>query len=294
MSSRRLLHYDRIEGPGRPGVDGDSVAGRGTPPAAPPGAQPWLYVLHGIFGAGRNWRTIASRVVRALPTWGAVLIDLRMHGGSRGFEPPHTLDACAADLEALAEDTGFSPTAVLGHSFGGKVALSYLSRATDTNDVPGQTWIMDSTPSARPAVGDAERMLRTVRSLPARFSSRAEAIRDLRRAGFPERVGMWMSANLARSGEGYEWKLDFDALELLLQDFFRTDLWPVVEDPPRGAELHFVRASGSRVMTEDEAARIEAIGRTRPVSLHVVEGGHWLNADNPDAVLALLARYLPT
>jgi pimeloyl-ACP methyl ester carboxylesterase len=251
-------------------------------------------MLHGIFGAGRNWRSIASRVVQALPPWGALLIDLRMHGDSQGFEPPHTLDACAADLEVLAEDTALLPAAVLGHSFGGKVALSYLSRAAARGEVPHQVWIMDSTPSARDAVGDAERMLGAVRSLPARFSSRAAAIDDLKQAGFPERIANWMSANLARSEEGYGWKLDFDALELLLHDFFRLDMWPVVEDPPPGSELHFVKATRSNVMTEGEAERIRTIGRARPVHLHEVEGGHWLNADNPDAVVALLERYLPT
>ena len=268
------MHHDRIE----------------TGARAAPVEHSWLYLLHGIFGAGRNWRSIASRFVRAHPTWRALLIDLRMHGDSQGFRPPHTLDACAADLEALAEQTGLAPSAVLGHSFGGKVALAFLSLAAA--EAPDQVWIRDSTPSARPAVGDAERMLRAVRSLPTRFSSRAEVVGHLKRARFPDRVAAWMSANLARSKDGYEWKLDFDALELLLLDFFRTDMWPVVENPPAGSEIHFVRATRSAVMTDGEAARIRAIGRTRPVYLHVVEGGHWLNADNPAAVLALMTKYL--
>jgi len=289
MSSRRLLDYDRIEVAGRDGSD-EYPADEGALPAA----SPWLYMLHGIFGAGRNWRTIASRLVRALPAWRVLLVDLRMHGESQGLEPPHTLDACAADLEVLAEETALPPAAVLGHSFGGKVALSYLSRTAATDEAPHQVWIMESTPSARSAVGDAERMLGAVRSLPARFSSRAAAIDDLKQAGFPEPVANWMSANLARSDEGYEWKLDFDAIELLLHDFFRRDMWPIVEDPPPGAELHFVRAARSNVMTEGEAERIRVIGRARAVHLHEVDGGHWLNADNPDAVLALLERHLST
>jgi pimeloyl-ACP methyl ester carboxylesterase len=285
MSSRRLLHYDRIEAAEPDGSDAYPVDKE-----ALPDSRPWLYLLHGIFGAGRNWRSIASRVVRARPPWGAMLVDLRMHGESQGFEPPHTLDACAADLEALADDTGLFPAAVLGHSFGGKVALSYLARAATGDEAPRQVWVMDSTPSAREAVGDAKRMLGAVRSFPARFFSRAAAVDDLKQAGFPDRVASWMSANLARSEEGYVWKLDFDALELLLHDFFRLDMWPIVEDPPPGSELHFVKATRSLVMTEGEAERIRAIGRDRPVHLHEVEGGHWLNADNPDAVLALLER----
>jgi pimeloyl-ACP methyl ester carboxylesterase len=216
-----------------------------------------------------------------------------MHGESQGFEPPHTLDACAADLGGLADATGLPPAAVLGHSFGGKVALAYLSRAAGRDQAPQQVWIMDSTPSARDAVGDAARMLGAVRSLPARFASRSEAVSALMEAGFPERVGGWMSVNLARSEGSYAWRLDFEALEALLHDFFRVDMWPTVEDPPPRTELHFVRATRSSVMTDVEAERIQAIARDRPVYLHEVAGGHWLNADNPEAILALLEEYLP-
>jgi len=62
-----------------------------------PGESPdrWFAVLHGIFGSGRNWASVARRVVRARPEWGAVLVDLREHGESVGFEPPHTLDRAA-------------------------------------------------------------------------------------------------------------------------------------------------------------------------------------------------------
>src|SRR5512140_1638579 len=85
----------------------------------------WLYVLHGIFGAGRNWASIARRLVRERPDWGAVLVDLREHGRSTGFGGPHTVAAAAGDLRRLVETTGLAATGVLGHSFGGKVALRF-------------------------------------------------------------------------------------------------------------------------------------------------------------------------
>jgi esterase len=66
---------------------------------AAPGAHPrsWLCILHGSFGAGRNWATVVRRLVAARKDWGAVLVDLRLHGASQGFPPPHTLAACADD-----------------------------------------------------------------------------------------------------------------------------------------------------------------------------------------------------
>src|SRR5690606_1532785 len=41
-----------------------------------------MLVLHGIFGAGRNWATVARRILAERPEWGAVLVDLRQHGSS--------------------------------------------------------------------------------------------------------------------------------------------------------------------------------------------------------------------
>jgi esterase len=52
-------------------------------------------------------------------------VDLRLHGGSTGFEPPHTLGAAADDVDRLVEHLDFHAAAVMGHSFGGKVALLY-------------------------------------------------------------------------------------------------------------------------------------------------------------------------
>src|SRR6201999_468457 len=70
-------------GPGRPHR-------RVAPKEATPSR--WLLVLHGIFGSGRNWGSIARRLVEARPEWGAVLVDLRLHGQSReGFGAPHTM-----------------------------------------------------------------------------------------------------------------------------------------------------------------------------------------------------------
>jgi pimeloyl-ACP methyl ester carboxylesterase len=103
-----------------------------------------------------------------------------------------------------------------------------------------------------------------------------------------------MASNLRRDGDGLVWALDWDAMEALLRDFFVSDLWPVVEAPPPGVSLHFLKATRSSRLSEAACARIEAAGEaTGRVHLHRVEGGHWVHADHPEAVTALLAESLP-
>jgi esterase len=254
------------------------------------GGEPerWLAVLHGIYGAGRNWGAVARSLVEERPDWGAVLVDLRQHGDSTGFEGPHTLERTAADLEGL--DGAGPVAAVLGHSFGGKVALI---RGAGQKGIR-QVWVADSTPEARDPEGAAWEMLDILRRLPETFDSRDEAVEALSAEGVSGPVALWMTTNLDWREDRYAWSLDFDDMEALLLDFFRTDLWEAVENPRDGLEIHFIRATGSRVLSAEAVGRIRMAGeRTGRVFLHEVRGGHWLNVDNPGDVVALLARHLP-
>ncbi|MGD8276588.1 MAG: alpha/beta hydrolase [Gemmatimonadota bacterium] len=251
-------------------------------------ASSWLYVLHGIFGAGRNWGTVARRLVRTRPDWGVVLVDLREHGASRGFPPPHTVAAAAADLAPLAAETGRPVRAVLGHSFGGKVALAYAATRPPALE---QVWVIDSTPAAGEPSGSAWRMLGLIRAMPSRFASRSELVEALVEEGFAPPVGQWMATNLERVDDGYRWRFDLDAVEALIRDFFRADLWPLVENA--GPAIRIVKATESSVLSDDVAARIRRAGSGGRVRLDALVGGHWLNADNPDGLIDLLKSGLP-
>lgn len=251
----------------------------------------WLLVLHGIYGSGRNWGTVARRIVDARPEWGALLVDLRLHGMSRDFPGPHTLAEAAADVDALVESLDFHAAAVLGHSFGGKVALMY---AEHHGEGLRQVWVMDSTLAVREPSGTAWGMIETVRSLPQEFASRGEAVAALQDAGYPPGLAQWFCMNLEPQDGVYRWRLDVDGVEEMLRDFFCTDLWHVVEDPPAAAEIHVVKATESDSLDNEAMERVEAAGRANGrVFLHPVPGGHWINTDNPDAVVQLLVDSLP-
>lgn len=254
------------------------------------GAEPdfWLMVLHGIYGAGRNWGSVARGLVSGRPEWGAVLVDMRQHGESLGFEGPHTIERTAEDLAAVEAPGGIR--AVLGHSFGGKIALL---RGRDDPAVE-QVWVVDSTPAAREPEGGAWAMLRVLRRVPESFDDRDAAVSALEAEGVARPVAVWMTTNLEWRDGAYRWRLDLDDMEALLRDFFRTDLWELVESPREGLEIHFIRATESSVLSLEQAERIRAAGReTGRVFIHDVQGGHWLNGDNPEALVDLIGSRLP-
>ena len=138
-------------------------------------------------------------------------------------------------------------------------------------------------------------MLERLRELPSRFESRDALVERLRARGIVLPVARWMATNLAGDPEsGYGWRFNLDAIEELLHDFFRTDLWSVLESPPGALEIHLVRAEDSDVLSDDAAARVEGFAPAGRVALHPVAGGHWVNADNPDALHRLLVEHLPS
>jgi pimeloyl-ACP methyl ester carboxylesterase len=243
-----------------------------------------MIMLHGIYGRGRNWQAIAKAVVAARPDYACWLVDLPHHGESGAGAHGDSIRGFAEDLQDWCDAEGLVPDVVLGHSFGGKVALALAERLQNQ---PLQVWVIDSTPETKSPGGSAWDMLRLIRGMPQTFATREEAAEAIMAGGYSRGVATWMSSNLVRRGEQFEWQLDFSVMEPLLHDFFTTDLWPVVEHHAPGHTLHFLKASTSSAMSDDAASRVEALSDAQ-VSLHRRDGTHWIHAESPAIVIDLL------
>lgn len=260
-----------------------------TAPSATPAR--WMFALHGILGSGTNLRSFAKRVAAAFPEWGFILPDLRMHGLSQGAPPPHTLAAAADDLVRLSEHLGLPIAGVLGHSFGGKVALAYLDRRAERLD---QAWILDASPSARPRgerAGATAQIVAMLRALPQPLASREAFLAIVANHGHAKGTAEWLAMNLRRADDGFRLRLDLDAVTALLDDYFAVDLWHVLEEGRFARQLHMVVGGASDALDPADCARLATLGP--PVETHVLAGaGHWVHVDAPDALFALLAGAL--
>ncbi|MEE2714026.1 MAG: alpha/beta hydrolase [Planctomycetota bacterium] len=254
------------------------------------GAGQTVWVLHGIFGSGRNWEVFGRRFVAAYPDVRIVLVHLRGHAGSRDVPPPHTMRACAQDLERLGTHLGSGPDVVWGHSFGGKVALTYLR---ETGGVGlREVWSLDSPPGDGPAGGtdaissEVGRVIAAVKDIVLPVARRAQVQDKLRACGLSRAVAGWMATNLVRGDDGYSWHFDRDVLDALLIDYWEEDLWPTAEAPPGDVQVHLVRAGRSDRWTSDDLLRLGGVK-----NVHVLPtAGHWLHVDDPDALEELLGQ----
>lgn len=250
-----------------------------------------MLFLHGILGTRANWRGIARRVVDARRGWGAILVDLREHGGSLGASAPHTLTAAADDIDALERSLALPVAGALGHSFGGKVVLEWLR---SRGGRPTEAWVVDASPSpnedARESSATAA-VLRVLAGLPRHWPSREAFVESVIAAGQPEPIAQWLAMNLTREADGGRaFGPDLKVIHALIDDYARTDCWDVVESLPEGATLDFVIGGRSSVFSAADLARLSAVTeRDSRVRAHTIEdAGHWIHVDSPDALVSLL------
>src|SRR5665213_1110786 len=86
-----------------------------------------VVLLHGLFGAARNF----GAVQRALsPLFRVVAMDARNHGASP-HEAGMRYPTLAADVLETMDQLGIARAAVIGHSMGGKTAMTLAVMAPE-------------------------------------------------------------------------------------------------------------------------------------------------------------------
>ncbi len=260
------------------------------------GAAPdrWMLVLHGILGSGANWRTFARRFTEAHPTWGFILVDLRAHGQSQDPPAPHTVATAAEDLVRLGDQLGLNIRGVMGHSFGGKVALAYLARRPGVME---RAFVFDSDPSARPEGQrdqSSRRVLDVLEALPQPLPSREAFYAHAQQHGLSRAITDWLAMNVRRDGDVFRLRLDLPVLSALLDDYFSVDLWPVLEDPRSAEQLRVVLGGRSTSVPADARARLDALTARAPwLSVRVLEqAGHWVHVDDPEGLFTAVTELL--
>lgn len=92
----------------------------------PPGPAKVL-MIHGLTGHGARWRRLATEQLSEI---GVLAPDLIGHGRST-YAAPWTIDANVTALAGLIESEADGPVVVVGHSFGGAVALHLAAQCPD-------------------------------------------------------------------------------------------------------------------------------------------------------------------
>lgn len=245
------------------------------------GAGPALLLLHGLFGSATNWRGIA----RALSDSCAVhALDLRNHGGSPWADTMH-YDELADDVCEFITSRGLAPTAVLGHSMGGKAAMALALRHPD---LVGNLIIADVAPVdyADTLTPFAEAM-RSVDVVTA--ASRTEVQRRLQERLPDPSVAGFLAQNLINQNDHFDWRINLAAIiaEMSKLSSFPAELRALRYDGP----VTVIAGGRSSYVAHHDGRDFAPMFSDVDVEV-IAEAGHWLHADRPQEFVAAVRRAL--
>jgi esterase len=238
-----------------------------------------LVLLHGLFGAARNFGVVQRQLAQARRV---IALDLRNHGAS-----PHDGDmryaTMAADVLETLDRLSALPATLLGHSMGGKVAMQ---TALMDPDATARLIVADIAPVSYPphhrAIAEAMASLPMSRGMP-----RAQADAALAEAVPDAGVRAFLLQNL-QLGAKPAWRIGLAEIIASL---------PVIEawDPPTdtrytGPTLFIAGATSDYIRPEHRPGIRTLFPRARFVTLK--NTGHWLHAENPSGFVGVVEAFL--
>jgi pimeloyl-ACP methyl ester carboxylesterase len=237
--------------------------------------------LHGLFGQGRNFATIA-RSLSDVASWS--LIDLPNHGHSP-WTREFSYDAMALSVAKQLRAEG-SEFVLVGHSMGAKVAMKVALRY---GELVNKLVVMDAAPVTRQlssGVADALDALLAIH-LP-HLQSRTAADNILREVCPDKAVRSLLLSNLQREANG-DWSWSGN-LELLRKNLKAISEWPSTSGSFTGRVLWLTGAESRAVRRDDETVMAKYFPNHQRVD--IPDAGHWLHVDQPEAVSEALRAFI--
>lgn len=244
-----------------------------TEQSAPQGTP--LLLIHGLFGSLDNLGVLA----RGLRDRRQVIqVDVRNHGLSPRSDQM-SYAAMAADMFDTLDTLGIEKVSVIGHSMGGKIAMTMASLAAarveqlvmiDIAPVDYQTRRHDAIFASVNAVTAAG------------VEQRAQAAELMRQYIDEEGIIQF----LLKSFHAGEWRFN---VPVLWDNYAAISGWNSLPASPHAAL--FIRGGDSSYL--DNAYRGTLLAQFPHARAHVIaDAGHWVHAEKPDAVLRAVRRFL--
>ncbi len=245
------------------------------------GGRP-LVLLHGLLGSLVNWQRIARRLGKE---YRVLVPDLRNHGRSP-HDPDVSYPALAGDVLELLDEQGLEQAVLVGHSMGGKTAMSLALGHPDRVERLAVVDIAPVTYGGRLAL-----LLDALLGLPLdEIDNRRHADELLARRVTDKAVRDHMLQNLQRTDAGWRWRNNLRALRDGLDVISAFPAYP--DGTTYSGRTLFIRGGRSSYIEPEHLPRIHQLFPEVEV-VDVPGAGHWVHAEQPEAFLNVLQGFLP-
>ncbi|XP_064460978.1 sn-1-specific diacylglycerol lipase ABHD11-like [Ornithodoros turicata] len=255
-------------------------------------SKPPIIILHGLLGSKTNWRSLSKSLTNAVRC-NAFALDARNHG-----ESPHTEDMdymlMASDLELFMKERNIRNTILLGHSMGGRTAMTFAMTRPSLVD---RLIIVDVAPTYMPHTvnEEASSYLRSMQAALPHLrpdmdvnDARREADKQLSTVVLDKGVRQFLLMNLYKGKNGYEWLANTTSL---LHNLHHISKMAPLKGLTYQGETLFVCGGNSRYVRKEHHPAIKDCFPNSEI-VYISGAGHWVHADKPAEFLSVVTEFL--
>jgi pimeloyl-ACP methyl ester carboxylesterase len=227
-----------------------------------------LLVLHGVFGMSDNWISFANVFANNFEVH---LIDLRNHG--RSFHADDfTYDLMATDVYRYILHHDIQNFHLLGHSLGGKVAMTFVDKYPHFID---KLVVVDIAPKAYPV--HHQGIINALKSVDFKIvKTRIEVEEILLKSIQDKSVIQFLLKNLYwKTKDDLAFRLNIDAIDKNIEHIVMANK---IDDQIEQKTL-FIKGENSNYILESDIKMIEAMFSDVVIET-IKNAGHWVHAEN--------------
>ena len=106
--------------------------------------------------------------------------------------------------------------------------------------------------------------------------------------GLPASIGQWMTTNVRRLTNGFEWKIDPKFIRSALLDYLNRSYWAEIETPHQAHQFHLVLAGRSDWWRGTIERRLRRLAHVQLFPLS--RSGHWVHIDDLEGLVNCFKR----
>lgn len=241
-----------------------------------------IILLHGLLGTSGNWNSIAKRLSDSHHVF---IPDLRNHGQSQ-HSPVFNYPVLVNDLLEFLNDQKLEKVTLIGHSMGGKIAMSF---ALEHFNRIASLVVIDISPGGFPVRNIHDDVLNAMASINFDYvGTREDVDRELSRIIHSERIRLLILKNLYRTGKSrWAWRINLKAIDENITEITGE----LRHEGVFNGMVMFIKGGQSDYIQQADESIIRKYFPQAVVET-IEKAGHWVHADAPDELYGLLTNFL--
>jgi esterase len=238
-----------------------------------------LLILHGLFGSSDNWQTLGKRLAEKYHVF---LIDQRNHGHS-DHSNDFSYELMADDLDEFITDRDLENVVLVGHSMGGKTAMTYAQ--LDDSRL-SHLVVVDIGPKEYPMHHD--QILEGMQALDfSIYNTRGKCQTKLAEYVPDNSVRQFLLKNLYWKEKGVlDWRINLHVIAREMENIISA-----LEPEQVEVRTLFIRGERSNYIVDADYDSISAQFPDSEIDM-IKNVGHWIHAEAPEEFYDILIEFI--